>query len=318
MRILLLLFLFPACSFLEGKLATKKPPLFDMEEPLALFAEADDEGQRQALPAGGFTGAYVTDARRSLEEMEDEPEGVLVMRVVENSPAAAAGLSEGDLIVLADGQPLQWASEWRALELAAAPDSVLKVTYDRAGVEHAAQLTVVARVHLPERQEADRFREEDKVGIVLRTATEVEARAAGLGPGGGAVVVGLSRASPWRKAGLRFGDLIVEVGGESVAHPHVLLKAIRDAPRDGRLALVYLRGVKRHTVSAPVTKRASRIHKISIPLLLDIEEDRGTKTVSILLGLYKRTRTPAAWEVRLLWFIKIRGGDADRLEEVKE
>ena len=39
---------------------------------------------------------------------------------------------------------------------------------------------------------------------------------------------------------------------------------------------------------------------------------------TILLGLYKRTRTPAAWEVRLLWFIKIRGGDADRLEEVKE
>ena len=36
-----------------------------------------------------------------------------------------------------------------------------------------------------------------------------EARAAGLGPGGGAVVVGLSERSPWRAAGLRFGDLIV-------------------------------------------------------------------------------------------------------------
>lgn len=317
MRLSVLLLL-PACSFVEGRLATERPPLFDMEEPLALHAEADDEERRQALPAGGFTGAYVTDARRSLEEMEGEPEGVLVMRVIENSPADAAGLSEGDLIIEADGRPLRWASEWRALELAAEPGVAMKVTYDRAGVEHVAQLAVVARLHPAERQEAERFREEVKVGIVLRTATEVESRAASLGPGGGAVVVGLSRASPWRKTGLRFGDLIVEVGGEPVAHPYVLLKAIRDAPRDGRLALAYLRGAKRHTVSAPVTKRASRIHKVSIPLLLDIEEDRGTKTVSILLGLYKRTRTPAAWEVRLLWFIKIRGGDADRLEEVKE
>ncbi|MFQ5517227.1 MAG: RNA polymerase sigma factor, partial [Acidimicrobiia bacterium] len=78
--------------------------------------------------------------------------------------------------------------------------------------EAEAVVQAMERLRPADRGETERFREEDRVGVVVRTATEVEARAVGLGPGGGAVVVGLSRTSPWREAGLRFGDLIVAAG----------------------------------------------------------------------------------------------------------
>ena len=43
-----------------------------------------------------------------------------------------------------------------------------------------------------------------------------------------------------------FGDLIVQVADEPVAHPNVLLSALRDAPKDGKLKLVYVRDGARH------------------------------------------------------------------------
>lgn len=317
------LFLLPlcicgACSFLEGKLPTEKPALYDMEEPLALHQEPDDEEQREALPAGGFTGVYVADARQSLEEMESEPEGVLVQRVVENSPGDAAGLVEGDILLEVGGKELSWASEWRDAELNAEPGTELTVVYDRAGAEREAKLTVVRRVHPAERAAVERFREEDRVGIVVRTATEVEARAAGLGPGGGAVVVGLARSSPWRSAGLRFGNLIVAVNGEPVAHPGVVLKAIRDAEENGAVKVAYLDDGARREIEAPVTRRATETTKVSIPLLYYYEKDRSTKRMSIFFWIYQHKRTPAAWETKIFWIFKFRGGDADRLEEVKQ
>jgi len=316
--IALALLLLPACRFLEGRLPTEKPPLYDMEEPLALHEEPDDETERAALPAGCFTGIYVTDARESLEEMESEPEGLLVHRVVENSPAAAAGLVEGDLLLEADGKPLHWESEWREVELETQPGAEVHLVYDRAGAERDATLTVTARVVPAARQDTERFREEDRVGLVFRTATEVEARGAGLGPGGGAVVVGLARTSPWRQAGLQFEDLIVRADGIPIAHPNVLLATIRAAPAKGSVKLDVLRGSQHLEIDAPVSRRAKETKRVSVPLLFTYEKDRGRKSTKVLFGLYKHVRTPAAWELRLFWIFKWRGGDADRLEEVKQ
>src|SRR5204863_9943281 len=116
----------------------------------------------------------------------------------------------------------------------------LAVVIDRGGVERKAEVGVVARVRAPERQDTTRLREESRVGVVLRSATEVEARAAGLGPGGGAVVVGLAAGSPWRAAGLRFGDLLTSIGGREVAHPQVVLDAIRAAPPASKVRVEFV------------------------------------------------------------------------------
>src|SRR5205085_1531832 len=133
---------------------------------------------------------------------------------------------------------LRWPSDWRKLEIDTPPGAELSLVLDRAGTQVRAALTTAPRARPAQRETGARFREDAKVGVVLRTATEVEARAADLGPGGGAVIVGLARASPWRGAGLVFGDLVMKVDGESVAHPEVLRAAMptisRKRSRDRR------------------------------------------------------------------------------------
>ncbi len=311
------------CASLIEDLPDEAPRLADMEEPLELFAEPDDEEARVALPAGGFTGVVVAAAPRTLESIGGNDEGLRVVRVVENSPGDAAGLAEDDLLleVVLDGgrpRPLRWASDWRQVELDAPAGSTLRVVFDRAGRDEDAALVVARRVRPARRLPTERYREEDRVGAVLRAATEVEARAAGLGPGGGAVVVGLSRASPWRTAGLVFGDLVVSVDGEPVAHPQMLLDAVRGAESDAELDLEFVRDGTLFETTAAVTRRAQEVTDVGIPLLFSYESDRGDTELSLLLALIHYEATPVAWRWRLLWFVSFSGGDSDRLVEEGE
>ncbi len=315
----------PACSSLGSDLPEESPPLASMEEPPALFVEPADEDARNALPPGGYTGIHVADGRASLGGpggLGSEPIGVLVRKVVENSPGDAAGVREGDLIIgaaLAGGpeREIHWPSEWRAVELAATPGAVLAVVVDRAGVRGETNVVVAQRVRRPARAGAQRFREEQRVGVVLRTATEVEARTAGLAPGAGAVIVGLAPESPWRGAGLRFGDVITAVDGEVVAHPQVLLDAVREAQSDAVLTLRVQRRTRAMEFDAALSRREQATRRIALPPLFSYGAERGASELSILLGLIRHTTTAAAWEWRILWFIRFGGGDADRLEEVR-
>jgi len=311
--------LLPACSIGKRELPLDPPPLIDLEEPLDLREEPRDEDARRAAPAGSFTGIAIAPASESLDALASDEGGLAVENVVENSPADLAGVETGDLIaevrVAGETQTPRWPSEWRALELATPSGEKLVLVLDRAGVERQVTLTTVPRARPGPREPVERFREEERAGVVMRTASEVEARAAGLGPGGGAVVVGLSRASPWRKAGLRFGDLIRAVDGATTGHPQVVIDAIRAAPEGGTLVLDLLRDSRPLKLEVRVTERESELRTIDIPLLFSYENDRGRSETSILFGLYKHESTEAAWRTRFLWFIEFSGGDADRLQE---
>lgn len=310
-----------ACSFTSHELAQDPPPLFDLEEPLDLRQEPKDEAARLALAPGSFTGIYTSDSRQSLDALLQDPEGVLVARVVENSPADVAGIEAGDLLLEArlEGRtlPLHWPSEWRKIEIDTPPGREIALVLDRAGVDKSAQLVTARRARAAERDESARFREDEHVGVVVRTATEVEARGAGLGPGAGAVIVGLSRGSPWRRDGLVLGDLITSVAGNPCAHPEVLIAAIRATKSDSTLPLDFVRGAEKRHVDVHVSKRESEMREISIPFLYSYSNDRGHHETSFLFGLYHHESTKAAWKTRLLWLISFSGGDSDRLEEEK-
>ena len=315
---LTLLAAFSACS-LTPELPESSPALAGMEEPLDLRSEPNDEDQRLALPVGTFSGLYLSDARDTLAAKLEAPDSVKIERVIENSPAHLAGLQAGDLVleVEVDGgtaQTISRPSEWRKLELDSEPGSKIVLFIDRAGREAETELTLVKRVRAPARQDTERFREERHLGVVVRTATEFEARTANLGPGAGAVIVGMSQHSPWRAAGLRFKDLIVSINNQPLKHPQDLLTAARDESLKS-LQVTFMRDGQLKTVDAAKSDREQQITDISVPLLFSYEVGRGHADWSILLGFVRYQSTAAAWQFRLLWLISFGGGDADQLLE---
>lgn len=306
-----------ACEALFSKLPDESPPLKKMVEPLELFEEPGDEEERLALPYGGFTGVVVAAGWQSLDD--DGESGVVVTKVVENSPGDVGGLVVGDVLIAAyDARGKEylfsWPSQWRKIELEARQDDVVKVVYDRAGVEMETSIKIMPRVRPPGRAAAERFREESRLGVVFRTATEVEAREVGLAPGGGAVIVGLSQASPWRLSGLIYEDLIVTAGGRPVDHPQMILNLVREGGDE--MEIEYVRNGERKKLIAPLSHRERDVSNFHIPLLFIYDRDRDETSLSMLFWIFHYRATPVASEWRFLWFFWLRSGDADRLEEV--
>lgn len=303
------------------ELPDSPPPLVDMEEPARLLQEPQDEDQRQELEPGSFSGLVVADARATLDAMLDAAPGLEVIEVITGSPAQQAGLEVGDLLLEADAGAgpveLVYPGDWRGLEVDLAPETSLRLLYDRAGVEFEVDLVLAPRVRPAERRSTRRFREEDRIGVVLRTATEVEARDAGLPPGGGAVVVGLDRRSPWRSEGIQFGDLIVSIDGREVVDPQVVLEVLRALPASGRPRLELRRDGELLVKQPRLSRRATQTREVYVPLLFSYEANPEQSSTSILLGLISHRRTRAAWRMRLLWLIRFGGGDTDQLIEVE-
>jgi C-terminal processing protease CtpA/Prc len=310
------------CGVFRSDLPTQADPLQNMDLSRARLALPQDEMQRQELPLGVFTGVQVGDARVTLESQMQAPEGVLVTGIIENSPAVVAGLQEGDILLEAalnenTPMPLQWPSDWYRLEQTASSESSIHVLFDRAGRDGEKTLWPVKRLAPPRRLTGDHIREESKVGIVVRNASEVEAHEAGLTRGEGCVVVGLSRTSPWRKAGVVFGDLILDIDDEPIKNPQALLAAIHVLDKGEPVKIDIFRNNKILCLNTSVSQRDRETVAFNIPLIFSYQNRRGIEKTSVLCGLYRIRKTAVASRTTLFWVVNYTTGDSNRLEETK-
>ncbi len=131
---------------------------------LALSADAELRERVDALAGGRHLrtrrlGVVIVPGPRAarLRARVGLPEapGLLVRAVAEGSPAAAAGLDEGDLLTAVDGRPVASVDDlWDALDAAAARDAV-EVTLLRGTDERTATVTFPAGDGLDEDEDED-------------------------------------------------------------------------------------------------------------------------------------------------------------------
>src|SRR6058998_2784766 len=156
-------------------------------------------------------------------------DGALVTSVSEGSPAAKAGLKQGDVIVEYDGRPVA-----RAGDL---PRAVAETPVGRAVpvkvVRDGKPLTLTATVgRLEEAREAkaEPAPGEPALGVTARTLTPTVAQQLGLREQRGVLVVGVNDGSRAEAAGLKAGDIIAEVDHRAVASVEDLQQALRRHP----------------------------------------------------------------------------------------
>lgn len=153
------------------------------------------------------------------------------------SPAAAAGLSPGDLVLSVDGRPVE---TWRQLEMAtlSAPGRQLVLRFHRGSQDLEATLTP-------------------------KSVTRYELGYAGLAPPLPPEVPGVQAGSPAERAGLRAGDRILAVNGESVRHFYDVMRLVGANP-EREVLLKILRAGETVDVRA-VPRNVDGVGKLGIP-----------------------------------------------------
>jgi serine protease Do len=158
-----------------------------------------------------------------------EPKGALVAEVNPGSPAEKAGIHRGDIIIEFDGHPIHEMNELPRLVAGTAPNTKSAVKILRDGKEKTLSLTITEMAEEKPAPAApgEGGEEETPLGLMVNNLTPELAKRFRLRDNKGVVVVQVAPGSAGAEAGLRPGDLVLEVGGQVVSSA----KEFRDAAK---------------------------------------------------------------------------------------
>ena len=261
-------------------------PVPRIERQMQIFT-ADDTG-------GGYLGVQSQDVTKEnfskfgLREVR----GVAVEKVLENSPAARAGLQAGDVIVKVDGEQVTSAKKLTRLISEIAPDHQAKITVLRASGERDLTATIGKRpaanfqptrlgqlygmpgipdlenMPLPQIRSfppssgsqpfyAPRNGSSSRqIGVGITPLNNQLGDYFGIADGKGVLINSVAENSPAAKAGLKAGDVIVEIDGKTVGATLDMIRAVNEK-KEGDVTLTIVRNKDRQTIRVTPEKMSN-------------------------------------------------------------
>ncbi|WP_456455861.1 DegQ family serine endoprotease [Thermovibrio sp.] len=190
----------------------------------------------------GWLGVYIEDISPTLAKKFGVKEGVLITRVMPNSPAQKGGLKSGDIIVEYNGKPVKNVSDLQLKVINTKPGEVVKITVVRNGERK------VLSVKIGQMPGSEKIASTDlmsKFGFSVQKLTPELKKRLGVPEWikKGLIVTEVKPGSPADDAGLREGDIIVAAGItprdlKPVKKAQDLLKVIEKAGNKGILLKV--------------------------------------------------------------------------------
>jgi len=210
-----------------------------------VIAELKDDGS----VTRGWLGVQIQPVTRDIADSlgVEATNGALVADPQDDGPAEKAGILAGDIITAVNGKAIKGPRELARIIAGYDPGASIDVTLLREGKEKVISLELGTLGSVEARRPN---RDED-----MHEPASLAALGFAIGPndgGGGVLVTDVDANSEAGEKGIRAGDVIVSVGGESVDSVKSVESRIAAARKDGRKAV-----------------------------LLQVENDRGTRFVAL-------------------------------------
>jgi S1-C subfamily serine protease len=171
--------------------------------------------------------------------------GVFIVDVLAGTPAARAGLRSGDVVVAFQGRPITETRLLQRLIASAPPDSEVRLVVLRRDGRRPVPVRLTA---MPRDVAGDRVAA--LFGFFLREPPATEASTE-VGP---PVVAAVERGGRAERAGLRQGDVVLQVNERPVVSREAAREALADTAPDTPLRLV----VRRDAEQVPLTLEPSQ------------------------------------------------------------
>ncbi|MFY9570269.1 MAG: PDZ domain-containing protein [Blastocatellia bacterium] len=234
--------------------------------------QTTERPRRVQLPARSFLGVELGEvSSETVQRLKLRQErGALIEALTSGSRAAEAGLQKNDVVVKWDGEPIESALELsrhiretpagRAVRLGVIREGrEIEINVkmgERTALTHTVRVArPIANLRVrPDVQIArSRVTERGHLGVQIQSMTPQLAEYFGLSKRAGALVVFVFADSPAAKAGLKAGDVILSLAGETVDNPMDLRRALL-SKSEGPVELRVLRDKQERTLTVQLEK----------------------------------------------------------------
>ena len=212
----------------------------------------------------GWLGVYIQDITGDLKEAMDlkSKRGVLIRDVVEDSPADEAGIKQEDVIIIFDGKKVRDSSHLTRLIRDSSPGEKVKLKILRDDKEKTITVILGKRPKdeffyeyefEPLLREGKRIKpytysfclfSGSRIGVKVQDLTEQLGDYFGVEDGEGALITEVEEDMPAFKAGLKAGDVIVEVDGEEIDDTQELMEVISEKEEGDKVKIKVIRDRK--------------------------------------------------------------------------
>jgi len=225
-----------------------------------------------ALPAEektehGYLGVTVQNLDGAEREKLGVTHGVEVDEVEKDSAAAKAGIKEGDVIQLVNGEKIRDPQDLVDVIGELAPGAATKIGLWRDGKSLEVTVALGKREHREKfawkGRELPRFLPAGGyLGIVLQELNADLAAYFNVRSGEGVLIVRIEKDTPAEKAGLKAGDVIVKMAEKTIQDVATLHEALAGVKKGDTVAITVIRHGKRETFKAePDFSRRQRIFR---------------------------------------------------------
>jgi len=193
----------------------------------------------------GYLGVQIQPVDRGLAESFglDKPVGALVADIVPDSPAEAAGLQPGDVILRFNGQPVADAADLPPLVGRTPVGKKVDMQIMRDGKRRTMSIEVGALSEYQDTADAgstESDQSDTSLNVAVRELTQDERDELGLEDRG--LLVQHVGPGPVANAGIRPGDILLRIGKQSLSDVEQLKKAVDELPHGRPVAVQIRRG----------------------------------------------------------------------------
>jgi serine protease Do len=211
--------------------------------PIRTAMQVADQLKSKGYVERGWLGVLIQPITRELAQNFDldRPVGALVAQVTPDSPAEKAGIEVGDVILEFEGAEVEESQQLPAMVSATAPGSEVKLKVLREGKRRTIDLTIGT---LPEERSVSNgpARRDSNDRLDLRVADLKADERETLGVAEGGVVVIDVGSGPAGRAGIRPGDVIMQVNRRPVEDVDSFSELVESVDDDESLLLLVKRG----------------------------------------------------------------------------
>ncbi len=209
--------------------------------PINMAKNIEDQLQQRGKVVRGWLGVVIQNVDKDLAEQFGlkEAKGILVSEVQENSPASAAGIKQGDIILKLNDVQMADVSELRNRVAMIQPGSTATLQIVREGREKKIQVTIAEQPSdfTSTGKPADMKNPLENFGLTLQELTPELAEKFDYQQGSGLIISDVKPGSPADSANLKPGYLVEEVDKVKVRSMNDMKKAVDQAQKTGKILL---------------------------------------------------------------------------------